>query len=204
MNKSTNEKGASMVEILGVLAVLATIAIGMFTGISHMNQKIKLTSAQTEVSDIVKAMRTQFSSFVPSSVTSEQLYKVGIFKNFTEGETPETVNVFGTEMAMEIKTDVENPYFIFSYKDIPSSVCMDLLLGDWGNDPSSGLKEIKVEDANKTSVFQWEKDIRPVDPENPETGNSFPLLPSFKDAKDACTAHSNGVNQLTISWSYYL
>lgn len=89
MNKSTNETGASMVEILGVLAVVATIAVGMFTGISRMNQKIKLTQAQTEVTDIVKAMRTQFSSFTPSSITSKGLYDVGILKmSMTKANPP--------------------------------------------------------------------------------------------------------------------
>ena len=66
MTLRTHEKGATLIEVLGVLAVVATIAVGMFTGIARMNQKIKLTRAQTEVSDIVKAMRTQFSSFTPS------------------------------------------------------------------------------------------------------------------------------------------
>ena len=201
MNKSTNETGASMVEILGVLAVVATIAVGMFTGISRMNQKIKLTQAQTEITDIVKAMRTQFSSFTPSSITSKGLYDVGIFKNVNdEGKS---ANVYGTEMLMELKSDVENPYFTFIYKDIPTSVCADLLLGDWGNDPSSGLREIKVQGTGKTSIFQWEKDIRPVDEENPDAPTSQPLLPSLEKAIDACTLPS-GSGIVTISWSYYI
>lgn len=201
MTLRTHEKGATLIEVLGVLAVVATIAIGMFTGISRMNQKIKLTQAQTEVTDIVKAMRTQFSSFTPSSITSQGLYDVGIFKNIDE--EGKSANVYGTEMVMELKSDVENPYFTFSYKDISTSACPDLLLGDWGNDPSSGLKEIKVEGTGKTSVFQWAKDIRPVDEDNPDTPTSQPLLPSLEKAIDACTLPS-GSGIVTISWSYYL
>ena len=114
------------------------------------------------------------------------------------------MNTYGTEMTMELENSGENPYFIFSYKDIPSSVCPDLLLGDWGNDPSSGLKEIKVEVAGKTSVFQWEKDIRPVDSENTtETSTPLPLLPTVSTAVEACSG-GTGVTDLTISWSYYI
>lgn len=100
-------------------------------------------------------MRTQFSSFTPSSITSKGLYDVGIFKNVNEDG--KSANVYGTEMVMELKSNVENPYFTFSYKDIPTSSCPDLLLGDWGNDPSSGLKEIKVEGTGKTSVFNGQR-----------------------------------------------
>ena len=201
MTLRTHEKGATLIEVLGVLAVVTTIAVGMFTGIARMNQKIKLTRAQTEVSDIVKAMRTQFSSFTPSSITSKGLYDVGIFKNVNEDG--KSANVYGTEMVMELKSNVENPYFTFSYKDIPTSSCPDLLLGDWGNDPSSGLKEIKVEGTGKTSVFQWSKDIRPVDEDNADTPAAQPLLPSLEKAIDACTLPS-GAGIVTISWSYYL
>lgn len=202
MTLHSHEKGATLIEVLGVLAVVATIATGMYTGISRVNQKIKLTKAQTEVADIVKAMRTQFSSFLPSSITSEQLYKIGIFKNIQDGIS---TNTYGTEMTMELENSGENPYFIFSYKDIPSSVCTDLLLGDWGNDPSSGLKEIKVEVAGKASVFQWEKDIRPVDPEDTTQASApLPLLPTMATAMKACAEQVEGVKNLTISWSYYI
>lgn len=114
-----------------------------------------------------------------------------------------SANVYGTEMLMELKSDVENPYFTFIYKDIPTSVCADLLLGDWGNDPSSGLREIKVQGTGKTSIFQWAKDIRPVDEENPDAPTSQPLLPSLEKAIDACTLPS-GSGIVTISWSYYI
>lgn len=199
MTLRTHEKGATLIEVLGVLAIVATIAAGTYVSISKMNQKIQLTRAQTEVADIVKAMRTQFSSFTPSSITSQGLYDVGVFKNIDD-ESGQSTSVYGTEMVMELKSDVENPYFIFSYKDIPSNVCPDLLLGDWGNDPSSGLKEIKVERTEKTSVFQWSKDIRPVDEDNADTPAAQPLLPSMEKAADACVGASN----VTISWSYYL
>lgn len=198
MTLRTHEKGATLIEVLGVLAIVATIAAGTYVSISKMNQKIRLTRAQTEVLDIVKAMRTQFSSFTPSSITSQGLYDVGVFKNIDE--SGQSTNVYGTEMVMELKSDVENPYFIFSYKNIPSNVCPDLLSGDWGNDPSSGLKEIKVERTGKTSVFQWSKDIRPVDAEDADTPNAQPLLPSMEKAAEACV----GASTVTISWSYYL
>lgn len=203
MHKASNEKGASMIEILGVLAVVATVATGMFSGIARINQKIKLTRAQTEVSDIVKAMRSQFSSFVPASVTPKKLYEIGIFKNYTEGGTPPTVSVFGKEMTISITSGADNPYFTFSYKDIPTSVCPDLLLGDWGNDPSSGLREIEVKGTSKTSVFQWARDIRPADPEDTEAPTTRPLLPELADAINACSV-SDGVGSVTISWKYYL
>lgn len=201
MTSYTNEKGATLIEVLGVLAVVATIATGMFTGIARVNQKLKITQAQNQVSDIVKAMRTQFASFHPSSVTAEGLEKIGVYKSGTVDETGVAVSVFDTEMTMELSSDGENPFFIFSYKDIPRSSCYDLLLGDWGNDPSSGLKEItvKTEGTNKSHSFIWDKD-KTSSSEESDTSTIHSLLPTATTAINACAQEQN----VTISWSYYI
>ncbi len=189
----THEKGATLIEVLGVLAVVATIATGMFTGIARINQKLKITQAQNQVSDIVKSMRTQFSSFRPSSITPEGLEKVGVYKTGTINEDGKAINVFGTEMTMALDDAGGNPFFTFSYKNIPLSSCFDLLLADWGNDPSSGLKEIKVE-GEKTYTFIWKKNA-PT-----ETETTLFLLPTSETAVQACAQGKN----VNISWSYYL
>ncbi len=199
MTLRTHEKGASMVEILGVLAVIATIATGMFTGIGRVNQKIKLTAAVTEVKDIVKGMRTQFSSFSPETVTSKQLYDIGIFKNYGE-EDGKTVNVFGKEMRVNFKRDDINHerYFFIEYREIPPNACVDLLLADWGNDPSSGLRSISI--VPETAIgtdFHWKKD-------QPNCGMNIMnqcLLPTLKSALEAC-AHKD--KALNITWTYYI
>lgn len=198
MTLRTHEKGASMVEILGVLAVIATIATGMFTGIGRVNQKIKLTAAVTEVKDIVKGMRTQFSSFSPETITSKQLYDIGIFKNYNE-EDGKTVNVFGKEMLVTFGIAGSERIFTLKYKDIPPSACVDLLLADWGNDPSSGLSSIIVEqEAALGTRFHWKKDQQ-----NCGTMNIMNqcLLPTLKSAMDAC-AHKD--KNLNITWTYYI
>lgn len=201
MTSYTNEKGATLIEVLGVLAVVATIATGMFTGIARVNQKLKITQAQNQVSDIVKAMRTQFASFHPSSVTAEGLEKIGVYKAGTVDETGMAVSVFDTEMTMELSSDGENPFFIFSYKNVPRSSCYDLLLGDWGNDPSSGLKEIKVE-GNAVHIFQWAKDSEGTASSAEDDASSLQhtLLPTPTTAINACAQEQN----VTISWSYYI
>lgn len=195
MNKSTNETGASMVEILGVLAVVATIAIGMFTGISRMNQKIKLTQAQTEVMDIVKAMRTQFSSFAPSSITSQELYDIGILKNIDENG--QSVNVYGEQIEVKFTTYEDNRTFQVWYWNVPPNVCTDLLMADWGNDPSSGLRTIFVApNGPNYKAFYWKKDY----PECETNSYMHCLPPSFKDVVEECSRSNSGV----MTWEYYL
>lgn len=186
----TNEKGSTLMEVLAVIAVVGVVAVGMFRGISTMNSKVKLTQAQTQVSTIVKNMRAQFSSFLPSSTTTTAMKEAGIFENkdVIEGTA---VNVFGSDMTIEVKND-ENPSFIFSYKDIPVKACSDLLMSDWGSDPSSGLKQIEV--VTETPVtFMWKKDMA-------EGASHKELPPSLSDSVTACGKGSTA----TINWQYYL
>lgn len=190
MHLQTHEKGSTLMEVLAVIAVIGVVAVGMFKGISTMNTKIKLTQAQTQVSTIVKNMRGQFASFLPSSTTAAAMQEAGIFekKDIIAGTA---VNIFGSDMAIEVKNG-ENPYFIFSYKDIPVKACSDLLMSDWGSDPSSGLKLIEV--VTETPVtFMWKKDT--------SEGMTYKELPPA--LADAITACGKGATA-TVNWQYYL
>lgn len=199
MTQRTHEKGASMVEVLGVLAVIATIATGMFTGIGHVHKKIKLTAAVSEVKDIVKAMQAQFAAFSPEDITSKKLYELGIFKNYSE-EDGKTVNVFGSEMTVSFDDIDSERTFKVVYSKIPPNACVDLLLADWGNDPSSGLQSITVSSENGGEhKFQWKKDIDVAC--DTDTGTTYCLTPTLKYAVKAC-AHKD--SSIDITWQYYI
>ena len=194
MTAYSNEKGSSLVEVLGVMAIIATVVVVTYSGIAKANQKIKVSQAVQQVSNVVKSMRIQFSAFLPESATADQLVQAGVYekKDVLDGTA---VNVVGTEMDMIIAPYVENPYFVFIYKDIPVRACVDLMMGDWGNDPSSGLKEIIV-NADHSFNFVWKKDLV-----SSVAGNTFTLLPDLDAVKIACTPES--ADTVSISWVYY-
>ena len=194
MLSNTNEKGASLIEVLGVLAVVATISVGLFSGIAHVNQKIKLSRAHAEVTDIIKAMRTQFSSFVPNTLTPEGLYEIGILKNIDE--EGKSYNVFGTELEIRLSNFDDYQTFQVWYNNIPSNVCIDLLMADWGNDPSSGLRTIFVAPGGpQYKGFYWEKDMP-----NCESASSHCFPPTLEAVIEECTR----ADHVYVTWEYYI
>ena len=189
--KKINENGASMVEVLGVLAIVCMMSIGAFSGIATIQSKIKLQKAQSEISDLVKGMREQFSAFQPSSSSGEispsKLQKAGIFKADNAG------NSFGTttQIFHNKETEEDDPTFEIHYNDIPSKVCIDLLMADWGSDPSSGLQAIKVSSGSKG--FYWKKNK----PDCKTEAHCLP--PSLETAAEECSTKDT----VNLIWHYY-
>ena len=198
MKKMNNQSGATMIEMLGVLAVLAMISTGVYTTISEARAKFRLSQAHDEVSRIIKKMRQQFASYHPTSSSSQTFFDIGIFDNISDDGT--STHVLGGEMQIQLSSagdysssySESDPTFKLLYHDIPSSVCMDLLMADWGSDPSSGLVEISV--VTEGSIpFQWNKYIT-------EAGSHHFLPPLTEDVATECSR----ARFVTISWEYYL
>lgn len=192
----SHEKGATLIEVLGVMAVLGAIALGLFAGIARVQKQIKITQAHEQVTRLVKRMRTQFSSFrlSDSEMTAENLEKIGIYDNGDVGENG-AVNVFGTSMSIENTDNNGYPVFRINYNEIPSNVCVDLIMSDWGNDPSSGLRTIYAAPGSPNfKSFYWAKDF-------PDCGGEFYhcLPPQLDDVVEECTRAPN----VYISWEYY-
>lgn len=198
--KKTNETGASMIEVLGVFAIISMISVGLYSGIASIRSKITLQQQQTQISDIVKGMREQFSSFQPSSngvLSASKLYEIGIL-NARDVNGDNAHHLFGSSMYISNNagSSVLDPYFeiTLSAGTMPPSICIDLLTADWGNDPSSGLMKIKA----IASEFVWKKD-------EPNCSSSsapsmYCLPPTIEEAYKACK-DLNGDSFL--SWSYY-
>lgn len=199
--KLINEHGATIVEMLAVLAILATISVGLYGGIASVMTKVKMTKAHQEVTNLVKSMRDQFSSFPPKSITAEKLAEVGIFQpgSLSEDKT-KALNVYGTGMTITMGEEgVGTPYFTLTYESIAPQICTDLLLAEWGSDPSSGLKSIRIEGV-ATYIFNWDyANAKPGSATGP-----FPLSPDAVDAATACSAVASGSTQGKVSWDYYL
>ncbi len=189
----SNEKGATLIEVLGVMAVLGAIAVGLFAGIARVQKQIKITQAHEQVTRIVKRMRTQFASFhlTDSQMTAENLEKAGIYDNGDVGENG-AVNVFGTSMRIENHSyNGSYPAFWMRYNDIPSNVCVDLIMADWGDDPSSGLAAI----SGGSKSFAWKKDF----PNCGTDGVNYCLPAQLDDAVAMCSAAPT----VDIIWVYY-
>lgn len=184
--KKINEIGSSMVEVLGVLAFLSTLSVGAYSLIASAKSKIQLTREYDETKRIIRAMREQFSAFLPPDTTSETLFKLGIFDNESNGVSS---NLMGHKMDITMPDTgfaEQNPTFKLTYYGVDFKTCVGLLTADWGSDSSSGLAEIST----GGTTFQWPKDF---------TSGHHPLPPTMEDVTTEC---ANG-QTVDISWEYY-
>ncbi len=199
---NTNERGSSLIEVMGLLAIAGMIAVSLMGGISLITARVKITQAQNQVTRIVKNMRIQFASDMPKMTADKSantLLKAGVYQSSdvsgSEGSYTGT-SVYGSAMTIHGgPEDADgNPYFALTYEDLPATVCSDLLQANFGDDPSSGLKNVSVfnSDKNDSTVFEWDKpdaDVHPAHKLIPDAGESF----------EACSSKKNN-----ITWTFYL
>ena len=145
----TQESGRSMVEMLGVLAIVGVLSVGGIAGYSQAMAKFKVTKTMDQVQTIITNMRTLYaSSRTYSNVTPETAYKVGILTDETYDSTSKKgVNPFGGEISFGNTTRT----FSVTYTNFTPEACVKIATAEWGADESSGLVSMKI----GTNEHKW-------------------------------------------------
>ena len=140
------QSGRSMVEMLGVLAIIGVLSVGGISGYSKAMAKFKLTKAQDQLSMLLINIRTAFSgsssydglsnataiqlNIVPSDMLPDGL-------GVTNGDI---INAFTG--AVTIAEDPGNAqHFTIAFGGLGTEACTSLASSDWGTE---GLVQIDV------------------------------------------------------------
>jgi len=144
----SQESGRSMIEMLGVLAIIGVLSVGGIAGYSQAMNKFKVTKTTDQIQTMVTNIRTLFASqksYISVSTADADvagvMYSVGILTDEncpgggTDCATP--VNPYdGTIVLGSMGTN--NKHFYVSYQGLPADACVRLATQSWG-DSSSGL-----------------------------------------------------------------
>ena len=164
MKTYKTESGRSMIEMLGVLAIIGVLSVGGIAGYSKAMMKYRTNKTIEQISMIVTNIRTLFGSqksysalgAVGTSASSDNnsslIAKARLFPdellNGTTGvlATPNpfggTIDLVRSNRSITGVTkddDSDKKAFLLSYSDIPEEACMDLITQDWGSASGSGL-----------------------------------------------------------------
>ncbi len=156
-----NENGRSMIEMLGVLAIIGVLSVGGIAGYSKAMSKYRVNKTIDQISHIAANTRILFSSQKSyAAITDDVIYKAKLFPQETmklSGSTYTFTNPFagGIEMSPAARFDAtENgtektnkKAFMLKYDGIPQEACIDLATIDWGTGSGGGLVAMGV---NKT------------------------------------------------------
>jgi len=154
MNNINNETGRSMIEMLGVLAIIGVLSVGGIAGYSKAMMQYKINKTVDQITQVVGNARTLYGS--QKSYKGIQTIDVWKKSHLIPDEMWNTAktaaeNPFGGGFAVDpaLKKNETNPdykAFAIYLSGIPEDACMAIATYDWGSGSSSGLIAISVND----------------------------------------------------------
>ena len=199
-----DQSGRSMVEMLGVLAIIGVLSVGGISGYSKAMAKFKLTKAQDQITMLLMNIRTAFAtspSYDGLTTSTAIAYNIApsdmvtasadIGAGGAAGTSGTLSNAFGGATVVSACSDDSvktacsavdpsantNLYFAIQLTRLAKETCVSLGSSDWGSD---GLVGVKINDT----------------PFTPTAG-----MPTMFTAGAACTSTDD--NYSTITWVYY-
>lgn len=194
MKKFTSEQsGRSMVEMLGVLAIIGVLSVGGIAGYSKAMAKFKLTKAMDQVSTTVTNIRTLYSG-QPNydGLTTEVAIQMGaIGAEMLNGKATtsasEAFNAFNGKVLVAATDTAQG--FTVSFLGLGKEACVALSSADWGSGSGSGL--VSVDAGTGTDAFATGQKGTTADA-------SLPLALS-----KAATGCGGAGDTNAVQWEYY-
>ena len=214
-----NEKGRSMVEMLGVLAIIGVLSVGGIAGYSKAMNKYKINKTNDQLSMLIANIRTLFSSQSDyGGLNNGTAIQYGVVPNdmytSASGGTYASNYTITNPFAGDVKIAVSasdaghtSHAFTVTYENIPQEACVNIMTSDWGSGQGSGLIAIAVAGAESG------------DPTEPPLGNVYVGADGTPASATGAVATPGGADQdapltvaeamtacltkNTIVWKYY-
>ena len=151
-----NESGRSMIEMLGVLAIIGVLSVGGIAGYSKAMNKFKTNKVADQVSMIVTNIRTLYAQQTTyAGLNNDTAIAMGVLPDElgTSGST--LTNPFNGSVIVNSAFaggSFSDTAFAITYSGLSREACVTLATNDWGSGYSSGLIGLKVYGINITDV----------------------------------------------------
>lgn len=163
MIKTDLQNGRSMIEMLGVLAIIGILTVGGFNLVSKATTENRINNVIDEVSSLSHRVRSIFRDYVttvkPATNTdfTKYVYDARAYPDVLTYNDSDCSGGFidDEDVCMKItyeKTgsdDMEVHYFILELSNLNDEVCMGLANGSWGTSATNGFLGIGF---NKNSL----------------------------------------------------
>ena len=146
LNRS-DQNGRSMVEMLGVLAIIGVLSVGGIAGYSKAMTKFKINKSMDQISMLVANIRTLFSGQRNySGLNNTNAIAFGIIPGEMDGGGSVITNAFSGNVTISTATVNSNAdaAFTIKYEGLGQEACVTMATSDWGSGSSSGLVSMSV------------------------------------------------------------
>ncbi len=166
VTRQTNPIGRSMIEMLGVLAIIGVLSVGGIAGYSKAMMKFKINKTAEQISQIVTNIRTLYLQQKDyNGLDEDSAIQMGaIPDDLTIDSSGNIKNIFGGNIRIRTSADSyawhnsvgdTDDAFIIRVYNLPKEACVALATMDWGTS-STGLIAVSVNDdgfSNSTYNF---------------------------------------------------
>ena len=144
----TNEFGRSMIEMLGVLAIIGVLSVGGIAGYSKAMNKFKTNKVADNVSMLVANIKTLYAQQKTyNGLTNQTAVNMGVVPDEL-GTTSDLTNAFNGKVyisAADSTTENDDKAFNIVFDGLSREACITLATNDWGSGYSSGLIAIAAQ-----------------------------------------------------------
>ena len=147
INKNSIQSGRSMIEMLGVLAIVGVLSVGGIAGYSKAMEKFKINKTVDHVSQIATNIRTLYAQQTTyAGLNNTTAVQMGVVPDSlaTSGTSYTSItNDFGGSVSIWDYYSLEGTFAIAMSK-ISKQACIEMATLDWGNASSSGLVAMNI------------------------------------------------------------
>ena len=192
------QSGRSMVEMLGVLAIIGVLSVGGIAGYSKAMAKYKLSKAMDQVSMTVANIRTLYSG-QPSysgldTKIAIQMGAIGteMLNGVQASVASKAYNSFNGGAFVNASKDGRS--FFVTFTGLGKEACVALSTADWGSGSGSGLIGIGV-----SKDLSGEQEALPNGENNTGTTAKGTLPLSIAKAAGGCSGDGD---ENAVVWNY--
>ena len=154
MTNLQNQSGRSMIEMLGVLAIIGVLSVGGIAGYSKAMLKYKTNKTIDEVTMLTTNIRTLYAqqkvfTGLDTSVHNANGDQLGVVPDELQGTGSNLTNPFSGSVVVTVGNSIDgdagaNRAFVIEVNGLPKEACMAIATSDRGSNYSSGLIGMSV------------------------------------------------------------
>jgi len=172
-----NQTGRSMIEMLGVLAIIGVLSAAGLYGYQKAMMKHKANKTINQIATIINNIHTAFANSASSKTPyagikdwgdcgdnsgCKQLISLNVFPEEmlrTEGTVTKVYNLYQGEVTVTVHGGGE--YFTLNFDNLPKDVSVAIGTIDWGTSDTSGLQEVEICEGESCTQNQQQQQQQP-------------------------------------------